>query len=198
MSLKIIKNIIYACVAVGASISAINQLAKKGRLFIRYKMSPRNCNKNKQRWLYIAFQHKRSGKIYYTYEVIRAKYATLFDLGHFMSKMELVIEKVFKSTGIYKMLKLSPAFIEFITEYRVKLVRFIPRKFEYFYIGEDDAGTRIKDSNNMISLCKMRGFHRTELWKLTSFIIRIVEEIGEYNDMNSIAYTSRSLMVEND
>ncbi len=196
MGLKIIKSIIYACVAVGASISAINQLTKKGKTFIRYKMSPRNCNKNKQLWLYIAFQHKRSGKIYYTYDAIRAKYATLFDLGHFMDKMELAIEVAFDSAGIYKMLKLSPAFIEFITEYRVKLVRFIPRKFEYFYIGEDDAGTRIKDSNNMISLCKMRGFHRTELWKISNFITRIVDEVGEYNDLNSIANTSFHIMVE--
>lgn len=196
MSLKIIKNIIYACVAVGASISAINQLTKKGKTFIRYKMSPRNCVMNKRQWLFIAFQHKRSGKIYYTYEGTRAKYATLFDLDHFMDKMELVIEMAFDSAGIYKMLKLSPAFIEFITEYRVKLVRFIPRKFEYFYIGEDDAGTRIKDSNNMISLCKMKGFHRTELWKISSFIIRIVDEVGEYNDLNSIANTSFHIMVE--
>lgn len=195
MNLKIIKGIIYACVAVGASISAINQLTKKGKTFIRYKMSPRNCVMDKRQWLFIAFQHKRSGKIYYTYEAFRAKYATLFDLGHFMSKMELVIEKVFNSAGIYKMLTLSPAFIEFITEYRVILVRFIPRKYEYFYIGNGAAGTLIKDSNNMMSLCKMRGFRRTDLWTINNFIIRIVEETGDYSDLNSIANTSLHLKV---
>lgn len=192
MSTKV-KYVIYASAVIGAVYSTLNRLIKRGQVFIKFKMSPRNRTMNKHQWLFIALKHKRTGTMYYSFECVRVRYATKFDLGFFKDKMETLINTAIHDYNLTRTLHLSQPIDDFMSDYQVKLVYFIPHSYEYFYIGEDDAGSRIKDSNNMLSLWKRHGFHKLDFVNLTSFFIHVINEVGDYYDTNAAAYFSNRL-----
>ena len=200
---KVIPYLIYGGAAVGMVYSATKKLLKKGQLYIHYKMSPRNGPLTRVTELNIAFQHKRSGKIYYTFEKITVRFSKKFDLSYYIDWAERVLNTVKNNRIGVDSWALDERLLSFLEDYNIKLVHGIPSAYQYFYIGSKDVGMRIKASNNMVSLCRA-SLCRTSLRQYTprpvmligiycDYIREIFRITSEYNTSVSRSETSSKL-----
>lgn len=200
MIAKVIPYIIYGGAAVGMVYSATKKLLKKGQLYLHYKMSPRNGPLTRDTELNIAFQHKRSGKVYYTYETITVRFSKKFDLSYYIDWAERVLNTVKNNRiGIDSY---SWAFDErllsFLEDYNIKLVHGIPSAYQYFYNGDNYAGMRIKASKNMVSRCRTKFRKHTPravmlIGVYCDYIRDIFRITSEYNTSVSRSETSSKL-----
>lgn len=182
MIARVIPYLIYGGAAVCMVYSATKKLLKKGKLYLHYKMSPRNGPLTRVTELNIAFQHKRSGKIYYTSETITVR----FSKSYYIDWAERVLNTVKNNRiGVDSWL-FDERFLSFLEDYNIKLVHGIPSAYQYFYIGANYVGMRIKASNNMVSLCRA-SLYRTKLRQHTPRPVMLIGMYCDYiKDINRI------------
>lgn len=178
MIARVIPYLIYGGAAVCMVYSTTKKLLKKGKLYLHYKMSPRNGPLTRVTELNIAFQHKRSGKIYYTFETITVRFSKKIDLRYYIDWAERVLNTVKNNRIGVDSWHFDERLLSFLEDYNIKLVHGIPSAYQYFYIGDNDAGMRIKDSHNMVSLCRT-SLCRT---KIRQHTLRPIVLIGIYCD----------------
>ena len=181
----------------GFGIGAIHRALKNGnsllRRFILCKSSPRNNNASHRSRLVMAFQDRRTKRMLYTNETFEIFYDTQFDFRYIAEATERNMQIVLE----YVDFPARMSFSKWVHEnYKIKFVKRIPCTKEEFFIGENDAGVRIKPA-----YAAHRVLHRrlasngnqcatwTNINEFLNFLIVIANDLHRKRDERSRATT---------
>ena len=147
--------------------------------------------------LVLAFQNKRTRKVIYTDHAFEVRYSNKYELQYIKDSsettMNTVLEKVEFPSRFFHC-------VRYAKEYNIKFVTHIPHDKEEFFVGENDAGVRIKPSFSAYRIFKSKlvtGYyvHPVIIRDFFNLLVNIIRELYLRNckRVNSDT-TSKSLM----
>lgn len=189
--------LVYLGFGVGAIRRAVKNYGKLLDRHIKSRNQPLTVNGSHRARLVLAFQNKRTKKVIYTDHAFEVRYNNKYELQYIKDSsettMNTVLEKVeFPSCYFHC--------VRYAKEYNIKFVTHIPHDKEEFFVGENDAGVRIKPSYSAMRIFKSKlvaGYyvHPAIIRDFFNLLVNIIRELYLRNckRVNSDT-TSKSLM----
>ena len=188
-------------VYLGFGVGAVRRAVKNyGNLLSRHmtsKNQPLTVGGRHRSRLVLAFQHKRTRKVIYTDQAFEVRYNNKYEFQYIKesseSTMNIVLEKVEFPLRYFHC-------IRYAKEYDIKFVTRIPHDKEEFFIGENDAGVRIKPPFSAMRIFKSKlvvGYyvHPAIIRDFFSLLVNIARELYLKNcERVNSDITSKSLM----
>ena len=150
---KAFQYLVYLGFGVGAIRRAVKNYGKLLDRHIKSRNQPLTVGGRYRSRLVLAFQHKRTGKVIYSDHAFEVRYSNKYELQYIKDSaettMNTVLEKVEFPSSYFHC-------VRYAKEYKIKFVTHIPHDKEEFFVGENDAGVRIKPSFSAYRIFKSK------------------------------------------
>lgn len=193
---KAFQYLVYLGFGVGAIRRAVKSYGKLLSRHIDSKTQPLTVGGRYRTRLVLAFQHKRTRKVIYTDQAFEVRYNNKYELQYIKDSSETTMNNVLEKVEFP--LRYFHC-IRYAKEYDIKFVTRIPHDKEEFFVGENDAGVRIKPSFS--ALCKFKSklagyyVHPAIIYDFFSLLVNIARELYLKNcERVNSDITSKSLM----
>ena len=194
---KAFQYLVYLGFGVGAIRRAVKNCGKLLDRHIKSRNQPLTVGGRYRSRLVLAFQNKRTRKVIYTDHGFEVRYNNKYELQYIKDSsettMNTVLEKVDFPLRYFHC-------VRYAKEYDIKFVTHIPHDKEEFFVGENDAGVRIKPSFSAYRIFKSKlvtGYyvHPVIIRDFFNLLVNIIRELYLRNckRVNSDT-TSKSLM----
>lgn len=194
---KTFQYLVYLGFGVGAIRRAVKNYGKLLDRHIKSRNQPLTVGGRYRSRLVLAFQNKRTRKVIYTDHGFEVRYSNKYELQYIKDSsettMNTVLEKVEFPSRFFHC-------VRYAKEYNIKFVTHIPHDKEEFFVGENDAGVRIKPSFSAYRIFKSKlvtGYyvHPVIIRDFFNILVNIIRELYLRNckRVNSDT-TSKSLM----
>jgi len=194
---KTFQYLVYLGFGVGAIRRAVKNYGKLLDRHTKYRNQPLTVGGRYHSRLVLAFQNKRTRKVFYTDHGFDIRYSNKYELQYIKDSseatMNTVLEKVEFPLRYFHC-------VRYAKEFDIKFVTHIPHDKEEFFVGENDAGVRIKPSFSAFRIFKSKlttGYyvHPGTIHDFFYLLVNINRELylRNCNRVNS-DITSKSLM----
>ena len=174
---------VYLGFGVGAIRRAVKSYGKLIKRHINYRSQPLTVGGRYRARLVLAFQNKRTKKVIYTDHAFDVRYSNKYELQYVKDSSETTMNTVLDQVDFP-----SRYFhcVRYAKEYKIKFVTHIPHDKEEFFVGENDAGVRIKPSYSAMRIFKSKlvvGYyvHPAIIYDFFNLLVNIARELYQRN-----------------
>lgn len=194
---KAFQYLVYLGFGVGAIRRAVKSYGKLLNRHINSRNQPLTVGGLHRARLVLAFQNKRTKKVIYTDHAFEVRYSNKYELQYVKDSSETTMNAVLEQVEFP-----SRYFhcVRYAKEYKIKFVTHIPHDKEEFFVGENDAGVRIKPSYSAMRIFKSKlvvGYyvHPATIRDFFNLLVNIARELYQRNcERVNSDITSKSLM----
>lgn len=180
---KAFQYLVYLGFGVGAIRRAVKSYGKLLKRHINYRSQPLTVGGRYRARLVLAFQNKRTKKVIYTDHAFDVRYSNKYELQYVKDSSETTMNTVLDQVDFP-----SRYFhcVRYAKEYKIKFVTHIPHAKEEFFVGENDAGVRIKPSYSAMRIFKSKlvvGYyvHPAIIYDFFNLLVNIARELYQRN-----------------
>ena len=188
---------VYLGFGVGAIRRSVKNYGKLLDRHIKSRNQPLTVDGRHRTRLVLAFQHKWTKKVIYTDHAFDVRYSNKYELQYIKDSsettMNYLLERVELPSRYFHC-------VRYAKEYVIKFVTHIPHDKEEFFIGDNDAGMRIKPSYSAMRIFKSKlvvgySVHPATIRDFFNLLVNIARELylRKCNRVNS-DITSKALM----
>lgn len=194
---KAFQYLVYLGFGVGAIRRAVKNCGKLLDRHIKSRNQPLTVGGRYRSRLVLAFQNKRTKKVIYTDHGFDIQYSNKYELQYIKDSSETTMNTVLEQVEFP--LRYFHC-VRYAKDYDVKFVTHIPHDKEEFFVGENDAGVRIKPSFSAFRIFKSKlvvGYyvHPATIRDFFNLLVMIARELYFKNcERVNNDTTSKSLM----